>query len=529
VFTLVSRFVTPLRAAMVGAALVASAAVALPAAPAMARAAPDSFADLAERLQPSVVNISTVQQVEVGRGMRFPPGSPLEELFRQFERQQRGQQAPRGQDRDQDNDGPQEQNQPITREARSLGSGFIIDASGFVVTNNHVITAQDGNRVVDKVQVILQDGRKLDARIIGRDPASDLALLKVESKTPLPAVPFGDSTQMRVGDWVMAIGNPFGLGGSVTAGIVSALHRDIGAGQYDNFIQTDASINRGNSGGPMFNMAGEVIGINTAIYSPTGGNVGIGFAIPSAQARNIIDQLRTAGKVRRGWLGVRIQSVTDDIAESLGLGDAGGAIVSSVEPGAPAFRAGVKSGDVIRKFDGKALGQNRSLPTVVSETPIGRTVDMEVLRGGKPVTLRVTVGEMPDFNAVASNDRDEPKPNQPKQDDGASKQARQSLGLSLQPLDADVRRQLEVPTDVNGVVISSVNPASDAAAKGVQRGDIITDINQIGVKSPAEAAKVLDDVRKANRTTVLLRLRRGADFIHIPVRLMSPTPAPPAK
>src|SRR5690606_15155424 len=351
-----SRF-TVLRSAMLAVAL-ASTAIGAVHAPAMARPAPESFADLAAQLQPAVVNISTTQQVEVGRqfpGMpQLQPGSPLEEFFRRF-MEERGQGGSEG--------------EPITREARSLGSGFIIDPEGYIVTNNHVITGRDGQTVVDKITVILNDDRRFEARVVGRDPATDLALLKVEAKG-LPYVQWGDSTKARVGDWVLAIGNPFGLGVTVTAGIVSALHREIGVGQYDRLIQTEASINRGNSGGPMFDNNGKVIGIATAILSPTGGNIGIGFAIPADQAKPIVDQLRTLGRVKRGWLGVRIQPVTEDIAAGLGFKEPKGAIVAGIEDNTPAGRAGVRQGDVILKFNGKEVTRQQSLQSIVSDTTI---------------------------------------------------------------------------------------------------------------------------------------------------------------
>ncbi|HCW68886.1 MAG TPA: serine protease, partial [Thalassospira lucentensis] len=324
-----------------------------------ARPAPDSFADLAERLLPSVVNIATSQMVADRQGpdFQFPPGSPFEDLFRDF-MDRNGQGGEQG--------GPS----PQKRRATALGSGFIISADGYIVTNNHVI---DG---ADEISVRLHDGDTLDAKLIGRDPKTDVALLKVEPKEDLPFVKWGSSDDARIGDWAMAIGNPFGLGGTVTAGIVSARNRNINQGPYDDFIQTDASINRGNSGGPLFNLEGDVIGINSAIYSPSGGSVGIGFAIPSAIAQSVVDQLKEYGRTRRGWLGVHIQTVTDDIADSVGLDESTGAMVAGVSDEGPAKEAGIKQGDVILTFDGKEVESMRRLPRIVADTKIGKDVDV---------------------------------------------------------------------------------------------------------------------------------------------------------
>jgi serine protease Do len=354
------------------------------------------FADVAEKLLPSVVNISTSQKVDAANpagdmmdmleGMpAFPPGSPFEDFFNEFRNQQ--QQQPRRGGRQ----------PPAQQKVTSLGSGFIIDASGFVVTNNHVI--QDA----DEINVILQDNTTLKAELVGYDAKTDLAVLRVKPDKPLPAISWGDSDKMRVGDWVLAIGNPYGLGGTVTAGIISARARDIQSGPYDDFLQTDAAINRGNSGGPMFNTQGEVIGVNTAIYSPSGGSVGIGFAIPSAMVKSIVTQLKVTGHTRRGWLGVRIQSVSPEIAESLGLGKVRGAMVSSVNPGGPADKAGIKNGDIVLSFDAKEIPDMRRLPRIVAETDVGKTAPMVVWRGGKEVTLQVKLGEL------ESHEKDEAK------------------------------------------------------------------------------------------------------------------------
>lgn len=449
--------------------------------------APRSFADLAARLQPAVVNISTTQQVEVGRFPRIMPGMPLEELFRRFQEGQQG--------------------EPITREATSLGSGFVISPDGYIVTNNHVISGANGEEPVDKITVTLSDRREYEARIIGRDPPSDLALLKINA-TGLPYVRFGDSQQVRVGDWVIAIGNPFGLGGTVTAGIVSALHRNLQAGQYDRYIQTDASINQGNSGGPMFDLQGNVIGINTAIFSPTGGNIGIGFAIPAEQASPVIEQLRTNGRVRRGYLGILIQPVSDSIAAGLGLPKDRGEIVANVEPNGPAARAGIQQGDVILKINGQEVTVENTLSFIVANTKIGSRVPIELLRNGKRVTLQATIGERPAEQALASapqTDQDE------EQGKGSAGQqaARQSLGITLQELTPDIRRQLRLPDNVRGVVIAGLNPNSDAARQGLQRGDVILSINQQPVTTAAAAAAAVDAARRAGRDTVLMLVQRG--------------------
>ena len=334
---------------------------------------PESFRDLADELLPSVVNISTTQIIKDRYNNRpefqFPPGSPFEDMFRDFFEQDRS-------------------NRPKTRKTTSLGSGFVIDESGYIVTNNHVIGE------ADQIEVVFQDETKLKAELIGRDPKVDIAVLKVESKKKLKALKWGDSSNSKVGDWVLAIGNPFGLGGTVTAGIISAKSRDIRMGQYDSFIQTDASINKGNSGGPMFNMDGEVIGINSAIFSPSGGSVGIGFAIPSTMAIDVINQLKKFGKTSRGWLGVRIQFVTEEIAEAYGLDKPKGALVASVEDNSPSYRAGVKPGDIVLKFDGKDIKKDRDLPRIVAGTKAGKSVELEIWRANKIKKLRVKLGEL---------------------------------------------------------------------------------------------------------------------------------------
>jgi serine protease Do len=459
--------------------------------------APRSFADLTAKLAPAVVNVSTTQKVEVGRMRRMPGqpgGNPLEEFFRRFQEQQDG-------------------GEPVTREATSLGSGFIIAADGYVVTNNHVISAGQGrDQPVESITVTLSDRREYKARVVGRDPLTDLAVLKIEA-TNLPFVQFGNSEKIRVGEWAIAIGNPFGLGGTVTAGIVSALHRDIGSGQYDRYIQTDASINQGNSGGPLFDLAGNVIGINTAIFSPTGGNVGLGFAIPAELAKPVVDQLKASGTVKRGYMGVAIQRLTSDIAAGLGLPKDTGEIVANVEPNGPAARAGIRQGDVILSVGGRQVDYDNSLSYLVATTPINTTVPIELVRDGKRLRVNATIVQRPAENIVQARaglpaDEDDQTP---AADDKAPgiESARASLGITLQPLTTQLRQQLRLDKDVQGVVIAGISPSSDAASKGLQRGDIIIKIGQKPVASPAEAAAAVDAERKAGKDTVLMLVQRG--------------------
>jgi serine protease Do len=466
--------------------------------------APRSFADLTARLQPAVVNISTTQRVEVGRTLpRFGPGTSLEELFRRFQEQQ--------------GDG----GEPVTREATSLGSGFLISPDGYIVTNNHVISGRDGQSPVDVITVTLSDRREYKARVVGRDQLSDLALLKVEGRD-LPHVRFGNSRDVRVGDWAIAIGNPFGLGGTVTAGIVSALHRNItGGGAYDRYIQTDASINQGNSGGPLFDLAGNVIGVNTAIFSPTGGNVGVGFAIPAELASPVIEQLRTSGRVRRGYLGVQIQPMTEAIAASLGLPKDRGEIVASVEGTGPAQKAGIRQGDVITSVAGQEVTPDNTLSFIVANTPIGTRVPIQVIRGSERLTISATIGERPSEALLQG----QPVPEEGERDGGSpeagAEAARQSLGLTLQTLTPEIRQQLRLPDNVQGLVIARVNPASSAAEQGLQRGDVVLSINQRSVRTPQEAAAAVTEARKAGRDTVLLLVQRGtapARFIGVRMR-----------
>ena len=454
----------------------------LPGLPAMGRESPGSFADLAEKLLPSVVNISTTQTIRnperIPELPQFPPGSPFEEFFKDFmDRQQ------------------QQHQDAKPRRATSLGSGFIVDPAGYVVTNNHVI--QDA----DEITVTLQDDAAFKATLVGRDTKTDLALLKIEpGKKILVAVPFGNSDEARVGDWVLAIGNPFGLGGTVTAGILSARARELNSGPYDDFLQTDASINKGNSGGPMFNTKGEVIGINTAIFSPSGGSIGIGFAIPSSLAKPVVDDLHKFGKTRRGWLGVRIQSLDADLAESMGLPDEKGALVAQVSPDSPASKAGIKAGDVILKFDGKELSEMRKLPRIVAETPIGKKVEMEVWRGGHHETLQVAVGELKEEAAEAST-KGEPK--QPSQPTGV---AIANTGMSVAAISPQLREHFGIDEQSQGGVVVDVNADGPAAEKGLKPGDVIIDASQQQVHTPPELIKIFDKARSSGQRTVLLRI-----------------------
>ncbi|WP_442679426.1 Do family serine endopeptidase [Sphingomonas sp. ASY06-1R] len=461
------------------------------------RGAPMSFADLAAKLQPAVVNISTTQKVQVNRQQQNPfAGSPFEDFFRRF-----GGQGGGGSD---DNGTPQ------TREAMSLGSGFIISADGYIVTNNHVISGvptDQGKVTVSSITVTLPDRKEYKATVVGKDAASDLAVLKIQA-TNLPFVEFGDSTKTRVGDWVVAIGNPFALGGTVTAGIVSAIHRSIGSGPYDRYIQTDAAINQGNSGGPMFDLNGNVVGINTAIYSPSGGNVGIGFAIPAEQAKPVVLQLMKGERIHRGYLGVGIQELTDDVAAGLNLPKNRGAIISRVEPGQPAARAGVQQGDVIVKVNGQDVTPDNTLSYIVAGQAVGSRVRLDLIRNGKPMTLTAVLAERPPEDQLAATDGENGDAS-PDGTPNAPASVRNSLGLSLQTLTPQIAQQLGLASGLRGVVVTSVDASSDAGAKGLQKGDVILAIAQRPVATTAEAAAAVDAAKRANFKTVLLLVQRG--------------------
>ncbi|SDZ78402.1 DegQ family serine endoprotease [Rubrimonas cliftonensis] len=447
---------------------------------AAAQERPPSFADLAEQLSPAVVNISTRQSVGAAgpQPPNIPEGAPFEDLFRDFfERNQRG-----------------------PRSVSSLGSGFVIDPSGVIVTNNHVIEN------ADEIVANFSDGSSLPATLLGTDPKTDIAVLKVEPTSPLISVDLGDSDAIRVGDWVLAIGNPFGLGGSVSAGIVSARNRDINAGPYDDFIQTDAAINRGNSGGPLFNLEGQVIGVNTAIISPSGGSIGIGFSVPSNLVNNIVAQLREYGQTRRGWLGVRIQTVTPEIAEGLDLDPARGALIADVTRGGPAAEAGMEPGDVIVTFDGQDVDEMRDLPRIVADTAVGADVPVGVWRKGSLQTLRVEVGLLEE-NEVATLP------------DGANGAPSAELGMTLEALTAETRANLGLDEDVEGVVVSAVESDSPAAEKGVRPGDVIVEVAQTPVSQPREVVAKIDEARKARRSTVLLLLQTAGELRFVALSL----------
>ena len=456
--------------------------------------APTSFADLAAKLAPAVVNISTKQRVPVRRQV-----DPFEEFFRRF-----GGQVPPGQGQGQ-TPGP---DSPQTRETGSLGSGFIISPDGYIVTNNHLIQGVNGTGTVDSVTITLPDRREFPARIIGRDSASDLALLKIEGSN-LPYVNWGDSNRARVGDWVVAIGNPYGLGGTVTAGIISALHRGItGIGAYDRYIQTDASINMGNSGGPMFDMAGNVIGINSALISPTGASVGIGLAIPAEAAKPVIDALRRGQRPERGYLGVGLQPLDENIAESLGLPKDRGEIVRSVVPGEAAARAGVQQGDVIVKVGGRDVTPDETVSYLIANSGVGSRVPVEIIRDGRRQTLQVQVGQRPTDEELArqaggGEDGDQALGEETPVAPGTA------LGLSMQSLNEQIIRALNLPAGTRGVVITSIDPGSDAAEKGIRRGDVILSVNRQPVTSPAQVLAAVDSARRAGRSSVLLLVKRG--------------------
>ncbi len=443
---------------------------------------PASVADLAEGLLDAVVNISTSQKVAGGSNDRvptpqLPEGSPFQDFFDEFFNERNG------------------DNQQRSRRVQSLGSGFVIDADeGILITNNHVIAD------ADEIEINFSDGDKLIAELIGTDPKTDIAVLKVDaSAKKLTAVAFGNSNSMRIGDWVMAIGNPFGLGGTVTVGIISARNRDINSGPYDDFIQTDAAINRGNSGGPLFNMNGEVIGINTAIISPSGGSIGIGFSIPSELALGVITQLREYGETRRGWLGVRIQPVTDDIAESLGMDQTKGALVAGIISGGPVDNGSILPGDVIIRFDGKDVDEMRDLPRVVAESPVGKDVDVVLIRKGEEQTVQVTLGRLEDGEKLAeANGGSSGKEN--------AVATAKILGMTIVELDDDARSNFDIAADVSGVIITEVAKDSAAANKGVNAGDVIVEIAQESVSSPDDVVAKIDALKNQGRKNALLML-----------------------
>jgi serine protease Do len=447
---------------------------------------PDGVSDVAEKVIDAVVNISTTQRVEPrsGPAPQLPNDPQLDELFRDFFNR-RGQGPGQG-------PGGGDANRNQGRRVNSLGSGFIIDPSGIVVTNNHVISE------ADEITVILNDGARLKAELIGKDTKTDLALLRVKPEKPLTAVQFGDSDKLRLGEWVIAIGNPFSLGGTVTAGIVSARNRDIKSGPYDNYIQTDAAINRGNSGGPLFNLDGEVIGVNTAIISPSGGSIGIGFAVPSKTAVAVIKDLREFGETRRGWLGVRIQEVTDEIAESLGVKPARGALVAGIDEKGPAKPAGIEPGDVIVKFDSKDIKEMRDLPRIVADTPVGKDVPVVVIRKGKEETKSVTLGRLQDDEKQAS--LAQPKANEPEQKPVVKK----TLGLDLANSSDDLRKKYKIKDSVDGnIIIVTVDPNSPANQR-LFPGDVIVAVQGEAVPNVDALQTRIDQLKKDGKKVVML-------------------------
>ena len=464
------------------------------AAPAAAQRGPQSVAPVAEKLIDAVVNISTSQVAKGPEGVplpQVPKGSPFEDFFEDFFNKRGGRPS------------------PSERKVSSLGSGFVIDGvEGLVVTNNHVIEG------ADEIVVNFHDGSKLKVdKVLGRDTKTDLALLKVTPKKPLVAVGFGSSANLRVGDWVMAIGNPFGLGGSVTVGVISAKQRDINAGPYDDFLQTDASINKGNSGGPLFNMEGEVVGVNTAIFSPTGGSIGIGFAVPSDTVTTVINQLKEYGEVKRGWLGVKIQSISEDIGESLGLPENTGALVAGVTPESPAAQGGIEPGDVIVRFDGQDITTMRGLPRIVAQTQIGKSVDVEVLRQGQRQTLKVAVGLLDEGQTAPAPAATENKPEAP------PPPTTSVLGLTLLPLSDDMRTRFGFDPKINGAIITEIDPESQAATKNIRVGDVITEAQQQPVVEPAHVEAAVENVKKAGGKSVLLLVedsKGDTRFVAIP-------------
>ena len=458
-----------------------------------------SFADVVDKVSPAVVSVQVKAKIQPasdnggddmfqgGPGFdQLPDNSPLKRFFREF----RGDGDQGGRDRWQQRHGDRpERPRPVAQ-----GSGFFISEDGYLVTNNHVV--EGGSAFT----VVMDNGDELDAKLIGTDPRTDLAVLKVDDSRKFTYVDFADDSKVRVGDWVVAVGNPFGLGGTVTSGIVSARGRDIGAGPYDDFLQIDAAVNRGNSGGPAFNLSGEVVGINTAIFSPSGGNVGIAFAIPASTAKQVVQTLMKDGSVSRGWLGVEIQPVNKDIADSLGLQDAKGAIVSQAQEGGPALKAGIKAGDIITAVDGKEVDSPRELARAVGAIQPGKSVEVTVWRGGKSETLNLELGTLPSPDKQASNDQDKQQQAEPS--------SLADLGLTVTPSE-----------DGKGLVVTDVDPDSDAADRGIQAGDVIVSINSRDVKGAKDVTTAMNDAEKAGRKAVLVQITRddNSRFVALPI------------
>ncbi len=445
------------------------------------------FSEMADELIPSVVSVSVIisrETVNQPRAPQFPPGSPFEDFFKDFF-ERRG--IPR------ENIPPQRPR----RNETAQGSGFIIDDKGLIVTNNHVIAG------ASSITVVLHDGKSLQAKLIGADAKTDLALLKVKTDIKLKAVSWGNSDEVKVGNWAMAIGNPFGLVNTVTVGIVSARARDINAGPFDDFIQTDASINRGNSGGPLFNLKGEVIGVNTAIYSPSGGSVGIGFAIPSALAENIVEQLEEYGRTIRGWLGVRIQTVTEDLASSLGLDRPYGALVASVIPNSPAEKAGIKPGDVILNFNGSEVTEMRKLPRLVAETKVNSKSNVTIWRNEKKKSLKVVIAEMKEEEKEVKESKEKIDSEMLKSD------YFEQLGITLSSITQDVRMRQNIPENVSGLLVTKVEQNTDAEIKGIRPGDIIQQINQVSINDINAFRKIINSLKGSKKGVLLLVNRQG--------------------
>ena len=440
-----------------------------------AQARPEGFSDLAEKVSPAVVNITTSTVVAQGDSPSpmVPEGSPFEDFFREF----------------------QDRNGDRPRRSSALGSGFVISEDGYVVTNNHVVEK------ADEILVEFYEGDELQAEVVGTDPKTDIALLKVEADKPLPFVSFADSDTARVGDWVMAMGNPLGQGFSVSAGIVSARNRAL-SGTYDDYIQTDAAINRGNSGGPLFNMNGDVVGVNTAILSPDGGSIGIGFSMASNVVTRVVDQLREYGETRRGWLGVRIQEVTEDVADAIGMDNAAGALVTDLPEG-PAAEAGIKAGDVIVSFDGKTVDDTRQLVRIVGNAEVGKTVRVVVFRDGNTKTLKVTPGRREVAEGSLPADQPEGEPEEP--------QEQAMMGMMLAPLDDELRSQLELGEDATGLVVKDIEGLSEAYEKGVRAGDVIAEAAQQKMRSVSDFEAQVTEAREAGRKSILLLVRRGGE------------------
>jgi serine protease Do len=462
--------------------------------------APESFADLTEQLQPAVVNISTRQRIEVQQRRNPFAGTPLADMFGR-----RGGDTP----------------QPRTREAQSLGSGFIISADGYVVTNNHVVSP-NGRGTVEEITVKMPDGNEYEAELIGADAQSDLAVLKIKRNDPFPFVKFGESSDARVGDWVIAIGNPFGLGGTVTSGIVSAVLRNTGGGgAYDRYIQTDASINRGNSGGPLFDMQGNVIGINNAIFSPSGGSVGIGFAIPADIASPIVDQLRSGEEIERGFLGVSIQPVDDDLAASLGLPKNQGEFVQLVQPDGAADKAGIRAGDVVVEVNNLKVTPEHTLSFLVANIAPGKTVPIELYREGKRRTVQATVSKRPSAEEMRTQQmfQQDAEPEMPDEEDSESPIIGK-LGLRVVPVTPTIARQLGVESDTDGLAVLAVDPDSDAARKGLQRRDIIKSANYEAVNTLGDLEKAITEAEATDRDAVLIQFQRpGGPTVYRAVRI----------